>query len=363
MRSFYEAGLIGHQTDVRWLPVAYAKPRLEEQDADETSPLHELCGDGMPPFMDAPMDPPAAARAKRRRPRRERRVERGAPPERRSPAASAHAPPAAAVDALSAREAEFRAWEAAQAAEAEAALAAQAAAEVRREMEAERRTAQATSAQAAACTLEAGSRATAATTALTAPAPAPKGGGAVDLEDAGFVEQACDASGGGDDADTSEWWFYVAGGAMKGPFTPYQMRGFYDVGAVTERTLVRWLPVCYAKPPLEAQDADETSPLEMLCGDGTPPFYAAVKGPYDTVSPPKAPPPAKVPGLVKPAAATGGASAATHVRSRVERARRSIETIRGGPLAAPPAAPAPLATTVPRPNQPMHADSGDSMRI
>jgi len=142
------------------------------------------------------------------------------------------------------------------------------------------------------------------------------------------------------DDTTSEWWFYATGSTLKGPFTPYQMKGFYDSNIVNERTRVRWLPVAYGRPQLADQDIETTSPLEMLCANGTPPFDEAQKGKYDGVSPTK---PAATPGVAPVAGVAVGSVAQQHnVRSRVARARRSIETIKGGPLVQPPVAPEPM---------------------
>ena len=79
-----------------------------------------------------------------------------------------------------------------------------------------------------------------------------------------------------DDGETSEWWFYVAGGRMMGPFTPYQMKQSYNAGLIGHQTRVRWLPVCYGKPALvDNSDPENTSALQEICGDGMPPFMDA----------------------------------------------------------------------------------------
>ena len=80
-----------------------------------------------------------------------------------------------------------------------------------------------------------------------------------------------------DDGETSEWWFYVAGGRMMGPFTPYQMKQSYNAGLIGHQTRVRWLPVCYGKPALvDNSDPENTSALQEICGDGMPPFMDAL---------------------------------------------------------------------------------------
>jgi len=440
MKGFYESGIVGHQTLVRWLPVSYGMPELEDQDVDETSALQELCGHGLPPFMDAPLDAPTAPRVKKpAAPPKESKCARptmvptvpmdfggsvrggegligsarsegprgagrtgsargegqrgegligsarsegftgsarseGVSSSARSEGftgsvrsvdsergistadgfSAAHAAP---PDSIESREAEFAEWERQQAAEADAALMAQAADEVRREMRAEQ-------ARASACK-----------------PPAWAGSAAAALEDDGFQDSDAEAdahgAGGGaadegDEGDTSEWWFYVAfGGEVKGPFTPFQMKGFYESGIVTERTRVRWLPVSYGVPKLEEQSADETSVLEMLCGDGTPPFYDATKGKYDTERKSVAPARATI-GRPVPLLGSGDThknlrappppSPGTRddrVRSRVQRARRSIETIRGGPVAFVP----PAAASPPAPQPPMHAQSSGDLGV
>jgi len=149
------------------------------------------------------------------------------------------------------------------------------------------------------------------------------------------------------------------------------MKGFYESGIVTERTRVRWLPVSYGVPKLEEQSADETSVLEMLCGDGTPPFYDATKGKYDTERKSVAPARATI-GRPVPLLGSGDThknlrappppSPGTRddrVRSRVQRARRSIETIRGGPVAFVP----PAAASPPAPQPPMHAQSSGDLGV
>ena len=380
MKGFYESGVVGHHTRVRWLPVAYGTPSVHEQDVEETSELQELCGDGMPPFLDAVMEAPAAKAPKKRK-------TKAKPP----PGASAFsfASSASVRTSAQARESEFRKWEAAQAAEVEAKMAAEAEAQVRREMEAEKTATTATAkaeaavAQAQAVTTAAagkgllsglvGRRPPAEESSGTASSQARAAAAAAalnDVDDDEEEEEAMGGAGGGDDDDeTSEWWFYAAAGVMKGPFTPYQMRSFYEANVVTERTKVRWLPVSYGMPKLEEQDVDATSPLEMLCGDGTPPFDQAAKGKFDAAAPKAAAAAAptldlhagRVPGPPSPA------TLKANVRSRVARARGSIETIKGGPVAMPPHEPEPPKPKPPEP-LPFPLDSersldADSMRI
>ena len=81
-----------------------------------------------------------------------------------------------------------------------------------------------------------------------------------------------------DEEETQEWWFTRdgAGGAVHGPFTPEEIDMRYHAGTVSQRSLVRWLPVAYSKPSKEEQAGFDFAPLSMLCDDGSePPFSNA----------------------------------------------------------------------------------------
>lgn len=136
-------------------------------------------------------------------------------------------------------------------------------------------------------------------------------------------------------ADTEasqEWWFQLdKHDNILGPYTPSQMRQLYQDGKLGHSTPVRWLPVAYAKPHAAEQPVDGFSPLQELCSDEGPPFMDASHRSQRTSAVESAPPAPAKPNVVE-----------ANVRSRVERARRSLATIK------PPAA-APESDTPPEP--------------
>ena len=94
------------------------------------------------------------------------------------------------------------------------------------------------------------------------------------------------------DDGAHQWWFYVSGGKLSGPFTPRQMKETFLQGTIGHQTMVRWLPVCYEEPKLEDQSLEATSPLgELKDMYGQPPFMQGSGGHKDggAASPKKKP--------------------------------------------------------------------------
>ena len=284
MKALYLKGVVGHQTRVRWLPFANAPPQPSDQEHEGFSELREISGDAEPPFMAASTrEERAAERAARRKAAEE--AGRPSPSQEAATETARHETEEAAI---ARREREFHEWEAQEAAKAAPAV-----------------TTTPPPRPPHIATRAATDRAPPPT--LPPPARSPPKPSGSDV-----VLVGSDDDEGGDD-EAGEFWFYVsAAGLMTGPLSAGEMKFLYNRGQLSERTRVRWLPVCFSPPRLADQHIDDTSPLMELFNADGPPFMAAA-----AVEPQKSAPALSNPGV--------GNGKDSRVQERLNRAR-------GGPL-------------------------------
>ena len=317
MKTLYMQGRIGHTTKVRWLPISYSTPLLEEQEVSACSPLVELLDHaGVPPFMigaddssarmsarmsaDADMRAGASSRTKKAKKvmvKKVRKVPKRVTEEEEAAAEEEAAREETEAEAAVRREAEFKEWEASEA-KAEALKA--------------------SSATRAAPVAAQSSRAVRGGARSAAPAR-------LSTPDEGTVDGE-GQGGAADDSneeDEQEYWFYIVPGspgggnkALAGPHTSGEMKQHYLRGRISDSTSVRMIPFCTEPPSVEEQDPSSFSRLAELCDINGPPFMAAAL-------PPKSPPVTAKPQQLN----------AQAVRERVNRARGEPEP----PPAAPPA--------------------------